>query len=484
MVQKLKQNNGGRLYLLGVLMIMSVLIFAIHTERKVLAQNSTEREITRLAEDITLNIVNEEINLKDIIQLKVCGLPNGGKCQWYSNREDVAYVTAKGKVTAKKAGKATITCNVLVKEKRIKTLKAVILVKNPKVESLKLNEETITLEDKKSRKLSASVSPKIAENPKVYWESGNAAIAAVSSTGNVTAVSEGTTYIRAYTENGKSVICGVIVNPKKEEPPKIEKVDFTVMGDFIVGETKGTIEFQLSKRAADVFIEILNEENQCVRTISMGSCQQSINRCSWDGKGENGNPVKDGSYSIRVNADGRTKKSKKLKVYEKGDFAKGNGTAENPYRVSNHKELDKVRNHHGKYFKQTNDIDMLGTYFKPLFSSRKKFSGMYDGGGYKIMNLTVDNGTSGYAGLFAAIGEDGTVQKVHVSNCNIIGGKYTAAIAGKNNGTIIECSVSGWIHGTDYAAGICGFNEGTVRECKAAAIVTGDKVGGILIEKY
>lgn len=484
MVQKLKWNRGRRGPVFVLLIFMAVLASGLMAERKVSAQGYGKTFIIQPASDITLNITEEKMEIKGILQLRISRMPQGGKAQWYSNREDVAYVTSSGKVTAKKAGKATITCNVLVKEKRVRTLKAVITVRNPKVESVRISEQEIILDYKKSRKLTASVFPKNADKPKIYWKSESPEIATVSSTGNVKAVSEGATLIHAYTENKEEGVCRVIVNPKKEEPPKIERIDFTAAGDFIVGETLGSIEFLLSKAASDVSVEILNEENQCIRRISMGSCEQTFNQLSWDGRDGSGSSVKDGSYAVRVNADGRTKKSKKLKVYETGDFAQGNGTAENPYGVSDAGQLNKVRDHNGKYFIQTKDIDLSGVYFTPLFSSRKKFSGTYDGGGYQITNLTIDNETSGYAGLFAAIGEEGTVQNVNINDCNIIGGKYTAAIAGKNSGTITGCSASGWIHGTDYAAGICGYNEGIVTECSAAALVTGDKVGGIVIEKY
>lgn len=480
MDKKLITYGKGKLYLLLVLVLGALMFGGTFSNEAKAKDNKSQQSVTKTK----LNYTERSMTTKEICQLEVYSLPEGGKCKWYSNREDVAYVTQKGKVTAKTAGKATITCTVLVKGKQVKTLKAIVNVKNPEVSSVKINSEGVILEYGKTKKLSASTSPKNALNPKIYWKSDNESIAKVSSTGIVTAVSQGNTLIRAYTENKKEGTCLVTVNPKKEEPAKVDKVNFTVNGDFIVGETMGNIEFFLSKRAADIFLEIVDENNQCVRTITLGASEQKVNLTSWDGLDDYGKPVKDGSYAVKVNADGRSKKSGKLKVYEKGDFSKGNGTAENPYRIKDSKDLEKVRNHHNKYFVQTGDINMSGTYFKPLFSSRKKFSGTYDGGGYKILNLSIDNGTTSYCGLFAAIGEEGTVKNVHLKNCNMIGGNYTAGIAGKNSGTITDCSVTGWVHGKDYVAGVCGYNEGTVRGCSALAIVTGNKVGIVVIEKY
>lgn len=56
----------------------------------------------------TLNVKNVTLTTGTSKQLKVSGI-KAGKVKWSSSRKSVASVGRKGKVTAKKPGKATIT---------------------------------------------------------------------------------------------------------------------------------------------------------------------------------------------------------------------------------------------------------------------------------------------------------------------------------------------------------------------------------------
>lgn len=84
----------------------------------------------------------------------------------------------------------------------------------------------------------------------------------------------------------------------------------------------------------------------------------------------------------------------------------GSGTEEDPYRIPDADALVSLRGLYasmpgywsGKYWKQTDDIDMSGINFTPIASDRNPFKGCYDGGGYSIKNLTID--VPGNAGLF------------------------------------------------------------------------------------
>ncbi|MCM1158815.1 MAG: glycoside hydrolase family 9 protein [Bacteroidales bacterium] len=84
------------------------------------------------------------------------------------------------------------------------------------VESVSLDEEEITLEVKGTKQLTASVSPAEATNRAVTWSSSDATVAAVSSSGMVTAVAPGEAVITATTRDGeKTASCRVTVNKKK-----------------------------------------------------------------------------------------------------------------------------------------------------------------------------------------------------------------------------------------------------------------------------
>lgn len=118
---------------------------------------------------------------------------------WKSSNKKIATVDSYGKVTAKKAGKVTITA----KANGV-TEKCTITVKAP---SIKLNKTKSTVYTGGSFQLKADVKGK---SSAVIWSSGNSKIATVSSTGLVTAKKAGKVTIKAKA-NGKTAKCVVTV---------------------------------------------------------------------------------------------------------------------------------------------------------------------------------------------------------------------------------------------------------------------------------
>ncbi len=115
------------------------------------------------------------------------------------------------------------------------------------------------------------------------------------------------------------------------------------------------------------------------------------------------------------------------------------------------------------------DIDASTTLtFKSIGTIENPFTGMLDGNGHTISNLSLTVGLNqnswGYGGLFGVIGPTGVVQDINLENLTIGGGFGIAgALAGENDGTIInsfaDVSIdvaSGWF------GGLVGFNTGTV----------------------
>ena len=131
------------------------------------------------------------------------------KCTWSSSNTSVATVDSNGKVTAKKAGTATITvttangktasCNV--------TVQAVQAVPT----SVSLNKTSLTLDVGKSYTLTKTVSPSNAVTS-YNWSSSNTSVATVDKNGKVTAKKAGTATITVKTSNGKTATCKVTVN--------------------------------------------------------------------------------------------------------------------------------------------------------------------------------------------------------------------------------------------------------------------------------
>ncbi|MBQ2841700.1 MAG: hypothetical protein IJE72_01535 [Clostridia bacterium] len=133
-------------------------------------------------------------------------------------------------------------------------------------------------------------------------------------------------------------------------------------------------------------------------------------------------------------------------------------------------ELNNIRsNLSGKYILM-NDIDLsIYENWEPIGSEKEPFTGEFDGNGFRIMNLTSENG------FFANV-NGATISNLGVYNCNISGyigpiNRYKGGIANNAVNTIFEnCYVTGEIFGTTgngqiaiayrfYPGGVVGFSE-------------------------
>ena len=135
---------------------------------------------------------------------------------WKSDNEKVATVSSTGKVTAKKAGTATITVTT-VDGGKTATCKVTVKANKVPVKSVSLNKTKLTLGAKEKFTLKATVKPSNATSKKVTWKSSKKSVATVSSKGVVTAKKTGKTTITAKAD-GKSKKCTITV---KKAPNKI-----------------------------------------------------------------------------------------------------------------------------------------------------------------------------------------------------------------------------------------------------------------------
>lgn len=159
----------------------------------------------------------------------------------------------------------------------------------------------------------------------------------------------------------------------------------------------------------------------------------------------------------------------------------GDGTEESPFLITNQAELELVSDFPNYHFKLANNIRLEGIWI-PLCTqiSSGYFSGVFDGAGYTISNLTTAD-TEG--GLFKY--NSGTIKdlKVILSANGVEASKENIGIiSGKNNGEISNCLARGNIINTgSYTGGITGYNTGTISKCRYEGVVTnnGGMSGGI-----
>ena|GEM_PF-6897998 len=165
----------------------------------------------------------------------------------------------------------------------------------------------------------------------------------------------------------------------------------------------------------------------------------------------------------------------------------GSGTESDPYLIVDANDLLAVAadtNDYDKSFKLTADIDLAGNTFDRAligYDFRHLFTGSFDGDGHVVSNLSI-NGVD-YLGLFACIGEGGSVSNLGVIDANIIGADHSVGpLAAMNYGSVTGCSSTGIVNGGAYVGGLVAYNgSGTLTSCYAAASVSGNEYAGGLV---
>ena len=136
------------------------------------------------------------------------------KVTWSSDKTDVATVDGAGRVTAVKAGEATVTVTTEDGGKTA-TCKVTVKAKVVPVTGVSLDRTELTLTEGETETLTATVKPDNADNRKVTWSSDKTEVATVDGDGKVTAVKAGEAVVTVTTEDGgKTASCKVTVKAK------------------------------------------------------------------------------------------------------------------------------------------------------------------------------------------------------------------------------------------------------------------------------
>jgi|GEM_PF-6103689 len=124
----------------------------------------------------------------------------------------------------------------------------------------------------------------------------------------------------------------------------------------------------------------------------------------------------------------------------------------------------------------------MGMGWSPIgTSSSYAFGGIFDGNGYTISNIYINNPDCGNMGLFG-YAKGATIKNLTLKDSNITGATETGGIAGRiYNSTIDNCNFDGFVIGTEYTGGIAGYISGsTINNCNFDGSVIGTKnTGGI-----
>jgi len=177
----------------------------------------------------------------------------------------------------------------------------------------------------------------------------------------------------------------------------------------------------------------------------------------------------------------------------------GAGTSDDPFEIDTPKQLAKLAelvnagnpDYYDKYFKLTADIDLSyygeewnnGKGWIPIGNAAFFFRSKFDGAGYTVSGLYINNSDFIYSGLFGFV-YGGTIANLSVTNVDIRG-NYVGGVAGmvSNGSSITKCYVTGTVEGDANVGGVAGIVQigSSVSNCYATGTVEGNAaVGGVV----
>lgn len=126
------------------------------------------------------------------------------------------------------------------------------------------------------------------------------------------------------------------------------------------------------------------------------------------------------------------------------------------------------------------DIDLTGQDFSGI----AVFCGKFSGNGHTISGLTLQH-TGSTVGLFRYLTQSAVVTDLKITGTIAPEGSASevGGIAGNNAGSILSCSFSGTVSGTEHIGGIAGTNTATgiIKNCSAEGTVYGNHFAGGII---
>lgn len=187
---------------------------------------------------------------------------------WSSSNTNVASVSSSGVVVAKGEGTATITVRT---DDGGYTAACTIRVSKPSpsvvaVTGVKLSAIGIELPVGGSKRLSATITPSNATNKGVTWSSDNTSVAAVNSSGLITAKGEGTATVTVRTDDGGyTATCKITVVPVTAP----EKVEISVSADSL--KYKETTRVNVSELPVGYTVQYSSSDESIAKVDSNGN---------------------------------------------------------------------------------------------------------------------------------------------------------------------------------------------------------------------
>lgn len=182
--------------------------------------------------DVALNVNKATIGAGATLELSA-----NQAVTWKSDNEKVAKVDQNGRVTGVSNGKTVIQAIRTGDNSSDHVAECMITVvtKRYAVQNIALNKYKATLRAGKTGKLTVKYTPSSARYKTSTWVSSDPAVAKVSKTGVITAVSEGTAVITATASNGQQKVCEISVLPAQVSKIKLNHSTLTLVDEYSAG---------------------------------------------------------------------------------------------------------------------------------------------------------------------------------------------------------------------------------------------------------
>lgn len=171
-------------------------------------------------------------------------------------------------------------------------------------------------------------------------------------------------------------------------------------------------------------------------------------------------------------------------------FDEGKGTDGDPYVINTWTQLQLIANDYellDKHYIMKNHLNEDDSdrpvNFKPIGSSKRPFTGGFNGDGFTITGLTINRPTESHVGLFGYC--SAPLDKITLITADVTGLSHVGGIAGTSTSSIILCSVLGIIKlkgNAGHVGGLIGkIDDGYILDCysRATVVAGGDYIGGL-----
>ncbi|MDH5582181.1 MAG: hypothetical protein OEY33_09780, partial [Bdellovibrionales bacterium] len=161
----------------------------------------------------------------------------------------------------------------------------------------------------------------------------------------------------------------------------------------------------------------------------------------------------------------------------------GAGISSDPYILCTATQLNNLSTCGvDKHFKLGSDIDLNAiSYTSPV-----NFSGSFDGDGYTIYNLAINEPTTDNIGMFSTTATGAVIKNLTLANVSITGQNNVGAVAGSTSATSINnITLYGTVNGVSKVGGVVGYNSASDAkfvDSHVSVTGSGDNVGGIFGE--